>query len=69
MRFFDSVIITNTCPFCHNTHDVEVSESQYLSWAYGGELIQKAMPTLSATEREQLISNMCPKCQKKIFGD
>lgn len=69
MRFEDSVIITITCPFCGCTHEVEVSESEYLNWSFGGELIQKAMPTLSATEREQLVSHICPKCQKKIFGD
>jgi len=33
-----------------------------------GELAQNAFPYLSATEREQLISHICPKCQDSIFG-
>ena len=27
------------------------------------------MPTLSATEREQLISDICPACQANLFGE
>lgn len=61
-------IISNRCPFCGKTHDVEVPFDGYLAWQ-SGELIQNAMPKLSATEREQLISGICPKCQDSIFGD
>lgn len=57
-----------TCPFCGATHYVEVAEHDYNNWL-GGELAQKAFPYLSATEREQLISYMCPKCQEKFFGE
>ena len=56
-----------TCPFCRSTHSVEVDPKAYHRWE-GGELIQRAMPTLSATQREQLISHICPKCQESIFG-
>jgi uncharacterized Zn finger protein (UPF0148 family) len=68
MRFIDSVIITNVCPFCGKEHNVEVSESAFYEWQSGA-LIQNAMPTLSATEREQLISHICPTCQDKLFGE
>lgn len=68
MRFTDSVIITITCPFCGKEHSVEVSESAFYKWQ-GGILIQNAMPTLSATEREQLISRICPACQANLFGE
>jgi endogenous inhibitor of DNA gyrase (YacG/DUF329 family) len=67
MRFVDSVIITNVCPFCGKEHNVEVSESAFYEWQSGA-LIQNVMPTLSATEREQLISHICPTCQDKLFG-
>lgn len=56
-----------TCPFCGTTHFVEVAERDYNAWQ-SGELAQVAFPYLSATEREQLISQMCPNCQEKIFG-
>ena len=68
MKFIDSVIITVVCPFCGKEHSVEVSESAFYEWQSGA-LIQHVMPTLSATEREQLVSRICPTCQAKFFGD
>ena len=55
------------CPFCGAEHSVEVNLTQFEAWQ-NGELIQNAMPNLSATEREQLISHLCPKCQAEVFG-
>lgn len=59
--------ISLTCPFCHSTHSVDVNPEAYRNWERG-ELILRAMPTLSATQRDQLIFDMCPKCQDSIFG-
>ena len=56
-----------TCPFCGVNHAVEVNLAQYETWR-NGEVIQKAMPDLTPTEREQLISHVCPECQDDIFG-
>ena len=64
MRFDVDLI----CPFCHSNHAVEVNLAQFEAWQ-NGELIQKAMPNLTSTEREQLISGICSKCQVEIFGD
>ena len=68
MKFADSVVISMVCPFCGNEHTVEVSEYAFYQWQDGA-LIQNAMPTLSATEREQLISHICPACQDSLFGE
>lgn len=57
-----------TCPFCGAEHCVEVNFAGFEAWQ-NGELIQRAMPDLSATEREQLISQICPKCQAEVFGE
>jgi len=62
-----NITINNTCPFCRKTHSVEVDYHSYISWQ-NGTLIQRAMPELTPTEREQLISGICPKCQESIFG-
>lgn len=62
------IIITITCPFCGKDHEVACNEEHWLDWQ-NGELIQNAMPELTATEREQLISHLCPSCQKSIFGE
>ena len=60
--------VAMTCPLCGEDHAVEVKRAQYEAWQ-NGELIQNAMPNLTPTEREQLISGLCPKCQAKIFGE
>ena len=65
------IIRTNvvmTCTFCGKFHLVEVDLEQFEAWQ-NGELIQNAMPDLTSTEREQLISGLCPKCQAKMFGE
>ena len=64
MRIDISII----CPFCREDHAVEVNLAQYEAWQ-NGELIQNAMPDLTPTEREQLISSLCPKCQAEMFGE
>ena len=56
-----------TCPICGVTYEVAVPAEGYMAWQ-SGELIQNAMPELSADERECLISGICLDCQKKIFG-
>ena len=68
MRFADSVVVSMVCPFCGNEHTVEVSEYAFYQWQDGA-CIQTVMPTLSATEREQLISHICPACQDKFFDE
>ena len=56
-----------TCPICGATYEVAVPADGYMAWQ-NGELIQNAMPTLSADERECLISGLCLDCQNDIFG-
>ena len=56
------------CPFCGANHAVEVNLAQFEAWQ-NGELIQNAMPDWTFTEREQLISGLCPKCQVRAFGE
>ena len=56
-----------TCPFCGADHSVEMDYRDYVAWEQG-EFIQNVAPYLSATEREQLISHICPKCQEGVFG-
>ena len=67
MRNADTKIV-RTCPFCNKVHSVNVISSDYRKW-FCGDLVQKAFPYLNSTEREQLISGMCPACQSSIFGE
>lgn len=61
------LIVEMFCPLCRKRHFVHTREEDFLAWK-NGTLIQKAMPYLSAEQREQLVTEICPHCQKKIFG-
>lgn len=63
-----NTIVEITCPLCGTEHSVIVNEYAFYEWQEGA-IIQNAMPDLTPTEREQLISHLCPKCQKSIFGE
>lgn len=62
------VTLAMTCPFCGAEHYVNVAEACYDRWMEGA-LVQDAFPMLSTTEREQLISHLCPDCQIRVFGE
>lgn len=60
--------IAKVCPRCEQTTWVGMPAERYEEWQMGVN-IQKAWPEGSATERETLISGLCPACQKVIFED
>ena len=55
------------CVMCGKDHSVTVDFEDFQNWE-NGKLAQDAFPYLDPTEREQIISGLCPSCQKKIFG-
>lgn len=61
------VVIERTCPFCGATHYVEAPLEEVEAYEAGA-LAQDAFKSLNATEREAIISQICPKCQDEIFG-
>ena len=65
---FELVNLIITCPFCGQEHSVAVLEDDYINYV-NGELAQYAFPYLTATEREQIISGLCPECQISVFGE
>lgn len=64
----NKMLVELQCQICGRIHSVTVNADAYMDWL-NGDLIQRAMPELSATEREQLISSICPACQERIFGE
>lgn len=60
------VILTMKCPFCNQEHEVNVDEQDFVNYLIG-DSAQEAFPYLNATQREQIISHICPKCQEKVF--
>lgn len=57
-----------TCNRCKDQVEMEVHAEDYQAWE-DGELIQNAMPYLSADEREVLISGTCGPCFEQMFGE
>ncbi|MCP1392614.1 MAG: hypothetical protein J5I35_07630 [Methanothrix harundinacea] len=55
------------CRICRARHEIRVSLAGYDAWKMGA-LIQDALPKLSASERELLISGTCPVCWEGLFG-
>ena len=66
INYREVCIVTHPCPFCGHSHEVEVNDMDYLDWQ-DGELVQDAFPYLSASERELLVSGICPTCWDKMF--
>lgn len=60
-------VVEVTCIMCGTTHTILVPTAGYKKWASGLASIQDALPSLSADERELLMSNICPKCWDKTF--
>ena len=62
--------ITRVSPLSGNKNSIEinVTQEQINRWE-NGELIQNAMPELSAGEREFLISGITPKEWNETFGE
>lgn len=50
-----------------NSMDLDITSEQLSAWE-NGMLIQDAMPNLTPTEREFLITGMSAEEQKEIFG-
>lgn len=64
------MLITRTDPFSGKTNSLEinVSDAQLEDWQ-GGTVIQKAMPNLTADEREFLITGITKESWEKTFGN
>lgn len=58
--------IKTKCPCCKSEKTLQVPKSGYDAWQRGA-LIQRALPTLSAAQREQLITGICDPCWDKYM--
>ena len=63
----EACIIRSTCPFCGTLNHIHALQFEFDAWQAGA-LVQDAFPTMSATDRESLISGLCPSCQESFFG-
>lgn len=56
------------CICCQSQHVIKAPQEGYNEWSKGLKKIQHAMPTVSADDREMLISGLCPDCFEEVMG-
>ena len=66
MDLRDLKVVDTECPHCHKQAALTVDVEGYNRWKRG-ELIQVALPALTADQREALITGVCPTCWDKMF--
>ena len=64
---YNLVDVDGSCPWCKVKWHLRVHKNMYDAWC-NGELIQDAFPTLTADERELLVSGVCDVCWATTFG-
>jgi hypothetical protein len=61
-------VVKKSCPFCGKSTKLVIDDvDNYIDFMHGTS-VQDAFPTLSASDREFLLTGMCKKCQEKIFA-
>ena len=60
------IVVKTKCPICGRPQNTVVSREGYENWRYNGKLIQNALPTLTADEREALMTGTCSDCWAKL---
>ncbi len=63
------IIISTSCPFCGEEHEILVNEQDYCAWMDDELALRDAFPYLSAEEREMLMSGICPTCWDSMWGN
>ena len=59
------MILKRNCPFCGEQSQIVVGENDYASYMRGT-LLQVAFPNLTADEREQIHTGICPPCWETL---
>jgi hypothetical protein len=72
VRETGGVRLTYACPFCGKETVIELNLDETLALSDGlanHRHIQDIFPKMDATNREVMVSGMCPKCQDKWFNE
>ena len=63
-------IVEITCKFCGESHGIVATQFEWDMWySTDRPYVQRCFPTMSAENREMLISGICPTCWDKTFGE
>jgi len=65
-----NLTVVAVCSNCHKSFNIKVNYEGYNTWKSGnGPVIQRAMPYLTAEERELLMGGMCTECWDEVMID
>jgi hypothetical protein len=64
----ETITVLVGCPSCHEIRGINVPKMGYVAWQDGMH-IQNALPQLSSSAREGLMSGYCGPCWDKDFPD
>ena len=62
----ETVTIATRCGRCGDSYELVIPTHEWEAYI-GGKLIQDALPSLTAGERELLLSHTCDACWRNIF--
>ena len=62
-------IIKNKCLHCGEDNNIYVEPTDYLDWSTKARFVQSIWPTISAEEREIVISGTHPACWNEMWPD
>jgi hypothetical protein len=68
MEYTNDITVNIICHMCSALTTFNVPRDGYQAWQEGT-LIQKALPGLSPSQRELLISGTCDTCFDKLFAE
>ena len=62
------VTVYTECPYCHQVHSVLCRKEGLEKWQ-AGDYIQKALPDLTPSQRELLMTGTYQKCWNEMFKE
>lgn len=62
------MVVDRKCMRCGEIKSISVPDAGFQEWQ-AGELIQVAMPDVSAGDRQLLMSGICGECYDEMFPD
>lgn len=65
----ETVKLATRCMRCGTSYELSIPAAEWEDYNNGGKLIQDALPSLSAGERELLLSHTCNACWNRMFRD
>ena len=68
IMFDPQVDVIVPCVWCDSVHSISMPASKLVEWRTSGKVMETFHDSLSAGDRELLISGTCDDCWTRLFG-